>query len=150
MHKIVSLVSKFLERSDLLNLAFTNSSIYKILELQLYSDLVISCWDGLRRLIIQINSTPNICLQIKKLYFCGSCVESLVIGDLDYLLSKCISLEEFHLENGFHLSNQLIKSLSMHNPGLRIVFIKYLMIRFIFLVVQSLINASQCYLYFQG
>ena len=123
MEMIAVLQAKYLERSDLLNLAMGNSKLYKTLKIELFSHLVINSTLGMVSLIKRINQNQEIGIHIKKLMFTGSCIDNIFMGDLDYLLSKCPLLEEFTLQNGLHLSNQLIKSLSFNNPKLKLVLI---------------------------
>ncbi|KAI9092343.1 hypothetical protein DFS34DRAFT_288779 [Phlyctochytrium arcticum] len=55
---------------------------------------------------------------IRELDIGSSAADNLYMGDLDATLAVCPNLEIFRLENCFHISNILVRSLSAHCPNL--------------------------------
>ncbi|KAI8849683.1 hypothetical protein BC829DRAFT_178339 [Chytridium lagenaria] len=55
---------------------------------------------------------------IRELDISGMAADNLYMGDLDAALGMCPNLEVFRLENCFHISNILLKSIAHHCPGL--------------------------------
>ncbi|KNC97997.1 uncharacterized protein SPPG_06415 [Spizellomyces punctatus DAOM BR117] len=56
---------------------------------------------------------------IRELDIGSSAADNLYMGDLDATLAVCTNLEVFRLENCFHISNILVRSLSTHCPSLK-------------------------------
>ncbi|KAJ3249987.1 hypothetical protein HK104_007526, partial [Borealophlyctis nickersoniae] len=56
---------------------------------------------------------------IKELDIGSVAADNLYMGDLDATLALCPNLEIFRLENCFHISNILVRSLSGHCPALK-------------------------------
>ena len=56
---------------------------------------------------------------IKELDIGAAAADNLYMGDLDATLAICTGLEVFRLENCFHISGILVRSLGMNCPMLK-------------------------------
>ncbi|KAJ3003908.1 hypothetical protein HKX48_001502 [Thoreauomyces humboldtii] len=78
--------------------------------------------DSFERLVSLLN-TPLPALPypelIRELDIGSSAADDLYMGDLDSTLAVCTNLEVFRLENCFHISNILVRSLSAHCTNLK-------------------------------
>ncbi|KAI8816540.1 uncharacterized protein EV422DRAFT_288344 [Fimicolochytrium jonesii] len=88
----------------------------------MYGAPLLQSFDSFERLMTLLNTPlpahpyPEL---IRELDIGSSAADNLYMGDLDATLGSCPNLEVFRLENCFHISNILVRSLAAHCPNLK-------------------------------
>ncbi|TPX60526.1 hypothetical protein PhCBS80983_g01761 [Powellomyces hirtus] len=111
-----------LSHSDQLNFLVLCKAWSRPVATAMYRAPLLQSSDSFERLIQLLNTPlpahpyPEL---IRELDIGASAADNLYMGDLDSALAVCTGLEVFRLENCFHISNILVRSLAAHCSNLK-------------------------------
>ncbi|KAI9012923.1 hypothetical protein BC832DRAFT_613053 [Gaertneriomyces semiglobifer] len=114
---VLALLVHYLPKEDHISLLLLSKSWSKAVAAALYRAPPLQSSDSFERLMALLN-TPlpyhDYPALIRELEISTMAADNMYIGDLDATLAACRQLEVFRLENCFHMSNILVRSLSTH------------------------------------
>ncbi|KAJ3194675.1 hypothetical protein HK101_002205 [Irineochytrium annulatum] len=118
---LASLVDNVRDHADRVSMMLVCKAWTKPVAEAAYRAPPLESSDSFERLMVLLNTVlPALpyAAMIRELNISGLAADNLYIGDLDAALRACTELEVFRLENCYHVSNILVKSVAQSSSGL--------------------------------